>query len=103
MTVSITLYTALFLLPFMTLVLLRNLVFNLVWRVFSKSHRFYLKSRKVDVGLVFMFSSIVIGVAVFTAIPTLSVDAAILIVIGICCLGALILATGIMAEWEANK
>ena len=103
MTVSVVLQTALLLLPFMALALLRNLVFDLAQRVFSKSAKSYIKSRKVDFGLVVMFLSIVIGVAAFTAIPTLSVDTAVLIIVGICCLGALILMTGIKAEWKANR
>ena len=101
--VNVVIHTVVLLLPIMAIVLLRNLVFDFVQGLFSKSPKKYQKSLKVDLGLVIMFLSVVIGVAVFTAIPTLSIDAAVLIIVGICCLGALILTTGIRAEWEANR
>lgn len=102
-TVSVVVHTAVLLLPIMALALLRNLVFDFAHQLLSKSPGRYQKSWKVDIGLVVMFLSVVIGVAVFAAIPNLSVDTAVLIIVGICCLGALILTNGIRAEWEANR
>ncbi|WP_408591829.1 hypothetical protein [Novosphingobium sp.] len=96
------LISAAFLAPFIAIGLLRYLLFDGINSAFSGSRRKYRKSRLVDMGILSMIASVEIGIIAIEGLPSLSVDSAVLVVVMLCCIGAIILAAGLREEWDQN-
>lgn len=101
MEMEASLLTALLLIPFIVIGLARNLIFDTISAIFGIKQK-YVKSKKVDFGLVFMIVSIEVGVVLLQLLPSLSIDIVACVTVALVCTGAIALASGARDEWDLN-
>ena len=96
-------HVLLLIIPFISLFLFRNSVFDIMNYLLGLRRKKYVKSGKVDIGLIVMFVSTPVGVTISDALPDISSETIAFIIVIITCCGAFLLSFGVMDEWNSNK